>query len=96
MEAAATGAATVAVPLAPNQRPNARALEQAGAAVIAEPGDVVAAVGELDREALAAAGQRAVDGYGALRIAWRLAQLITCRNSSSSRVTSSGWSSARK
>ena len=75
LEAAATGAATVAVPLAPNQRPNARALEQAGAAVIAAPGDVAAAVGELDREALAAAGQRAVDGYGALRIAWRLAQI---------------------
>ena len=45
--------------------------------MIAEPDEVVAAVGELDREALAAAGQRAVDGYGALRIAWRLAQLIT-------------------
>ena len=75
LEAAATGAATVAVPLAPNQWPNARALEQAGAAVIAEPDEVVAAVGGLDREALAAAGQRAVDGYGALRIAWRLARL---------------------
>jgi hypothetical protein len=75
LEAAATGAATIAVPLAPNQRPNAAALERAGAAVIAGLDEVVAAAGELDREALAAAGQRAVDGYGALRIAWRLAQL---------------------
>ena len=66
-------------PLAPNQRPNAAALERAGAAVVAEPGEVVAAVGGLDRAALAVAGQRAVDGYGALRIAWRLAQLITSR-----------------
>jgi hypothetical protein len=75
LEAAATGAATVAIPLAPNQWPNARALQDAGAAVVVPPDDVVAAVGALDRHALAAAGQRAVDGYGALRIAWRLASL---------------------
>ena len=76
LEAACTGAATVAVPMAPNQRPNARALTAAGAAQTAEPGDEVAAVGSLDRLALATAAQRAVDGFGALRIAYRLAALL--------------------
>jgi UDP-2,4-diacetamido-2,4,6-trideoxy-beta-L-altropyranose hydrolase len=75
LEAVATGAATVAVPLASNQRANADALALAGAAVIAEPGDEVAAVEALDRTALAERGQRAVDGFGALRIAYRVAEL---------------------
>ena len=63
--------------MAPNQRRTPARSQQAGAAEIAAPGDEVAAVGELDRVALAERGQRAVDGFGALRIAWRLAQLIS-------------------
>ena len=59
-----------------NQRANADALAAAGAAQTAEPGDEVAAVGSLDRFALATAAQRAVDGFGALRIAYRLAALL--------------------
>lgn len=81
LEAVATGAATIALPLAANQRPQAGALAAAGAAVVLEPGaDVAAAAAALaaDRErrlALSRAGQSAVDGYGALRIAFRLAAL---------------------
>jgi UDP-2,4-diacetamido-2,4,6-trideoxy-beta-L-altropyranose hydrolase len=75
LEAAATGAATIAVPFVDNQRRNAAALERAGAAVVAEPGDAVAAAASLDAAALARGGQAAVDGYGALRIAFAVATL---------------------
>ena len=75
LEAAATGAATVAVPFVDNQRRNADALARAGAAVAAEPDGAVLALAGLDREALARAGQAAVDGYGALRIAFAVATL---------------------
>ena len=80
LEAVATGAATIALPLVDNQRRNADALAAAGAAVIAEPDAVPALAAELaaDRDrrlALARAGQAAVDGYGALRIAFRIATL---------------------
>jgi spore coat polysaccharide biosynthesis predicted glycosyltransferase SpsG len=76
LESAATGAATVAVALVDNQRRNARALAEAGAARIVDPGAEVQALEALDRAALAERGQRAVDGYGALRIAYRLAALV--------------------
>ncbi len=75
LESAATGAATVAVAFVDNQRRNAAALAAAGAAVAAEPHEAVAAARSLDREALARAGQAAVDGYGALRIAFAVATL---------------------
>ena len=81
LEAAATGAATIVLPLVPNQRANADALAAAGAAVVcalADAGGTLAAVaadGER-RAALALAGQRAVDGFGALRIAFRIAELV--------------------
>jgi UDP-2,4-diacetamido-2,4,6-trideoxy-beta-L-altropyranose hydrolase len=75
LEAAATGAATIAVPFVDNQRRNAAALERAGAAVVAEPGKAVAAAATVDAAALARAGQAAVDGYGALRIAFAVATL---------------------
>jgi spore coat polysaccharide biosynthesis predicted glycosyltransferase SpsG len=76
LESAATGAATIALPLAPNQRANADPLAAAGAAVVVELGaDVPAALLSADRAALACAGQAAVDGFGALRIAFRLARL---------------------
>jgi UDP-2,4-diacetamido-2,4,6-trideoxy-beta-L-altropyranose hydrolase len=75
LESVATGAATVAVPFVDNQRRNAEALARAGAAVLAEPDAAVAALAGLDRQALAHAGQAAVDGYGALRIAFAVATL---------------------
>jgi spore coat polysaccharide biosynthesis predicted glycosyltransferase SpsG len=79
LEAAATGVATVALALAHNQRPQANALADAGAAVVCEPeqvGDTLRALDAARRAALAEAGQRAVDGFGALRIAFRIAELL--------------------
>lgn len=81
LEAVATGTPTIALPLAANQRANADPLAAAGAALVVEPGeDVVAAAVALAadrprRLALAHAGQAAVDGFGALRIAFRIAEL---------------------
>ncbi len=75
LEAVATGAATIAVPMVDNQRRNAQALDSAGAARVVEPGAELDALATLDRHALAERGQRAVDGYGALRIAYRIAEL---------------------
>ena len=75
LESAATGAATVAVPFVENQQRNAAILEAAGAAVVTEPERAVAAAATLDRSALAAGGQAAVDGFGALRIAYAIAAL---------------------
>jgi spore coat polysaccharide biosynthesis predicted glycosyltransferase SpsG len=74
LEAVATGAATIAIPMVENQRRNAQALHRAGAAKVVEPGEAISLEG-LDRQALATNGQRAVDGYGALRIAYRIAEL---------------------
>jgi spore coat polysaccharide biosynthesis predicted glycosyltransferase SpsG len=74
LEAVATGAATIAIPMVDNQRRNAEALRSAGAAHVIEPGEEIVLDG-LDRHALAENGQRAVDGYGALRIAYRIAEL---------------------
>jgi spore coat polysaccharide biosynthesis predicted glycosyltransferase SpsG len=71
LEAAATGAPAVVVPMAPNQRPNAAALSAAGAAVVGDPreaiSELVADAGR--RAALARAAQAVVDGQGARRIA---------------------------
>jgi spore coat polysaccharide biosynthesis predicted glycosyltransferase SpsG len=75
LEAAATGAATVAIPFVDNQRRQAARLAEAGAAIAAEPHGAVAAARKLDRAALAQAGQAAIDGYGALRIAFAIAAL---------------------
>jgi spore coat polysaccharide biosynthesis predicted glycosyltransferase SpsG len=81
LEAAATGAPCIALPLVDNQRGNARALAAAGAAVVVEPGaDVATAVAELaasldTRAALAGRAQAAVDGRGAARIAAAIAAL---------------------
>jgi UDP-N-acetylglucosamine:LPS N-acetylglucosamine transferase len=81
LEAAATGAPAVVVPLAENQHHNAAALRAADAARVADRiEDVAAAVAELigdaaARAALGARAQRAVDGYGAFRIAWAVERL---------------------
>ena len=72
LEAVATGAATIALPLVDNQRRNAEALAAAGAAVI---GDPRARLSYEQRVELARRGQAAVDGFGALRIAFRIARL---------------------
>ena len=82
LEAAATGAPTVAMALVPNQRGNADALSAAGAALlVAGPGAPLrAALAHLAgdraaRAALALRAQAAVDGRGAARIAERLVAL---------------------
>jgi spore coat polysaccharide biosynthesis predicted glycosyltransferase SpsG len=81
LEAAAAGAPCVAVALVENQRANAGALAAAGAAVVVEPasipGALTALAADLEaRAALVLRAQAAVDGYGALRIAFRLEQLV--------------------
>jgi len=73
LEAVATGAATIALPLVDNQRRNADALAAAGAAII---GDLTLPDYNA-RVELACRGQAAVDGYGALRIAFRIASTNT-------------------
>jgi UDP-2,4-diacetamido-2,4,6-trideoxy-beta-L-altropyranose hydrolase len=81
LEAAAAGTPAVAVPLAANQRAQAAALAAAGAAVAVEhPAAAAAALAALAagrdlRAALARAGQAAVDGRGAARIAAAIRRL---------------------
>lgn len=80
LEAAATGAPCVALPLVENQRGNARALEAAGAALVPANDELGKAVAGLAGSAEARArltrrAQAAVDGYGALRIAFRIERL---------------------
>jgi spore coat polysaccharide biosynthesis predicted glycosyltransferase SpsG len=71
LESVATGAATIALPLVENQRRNADALAAAAAAII---GDLTIP-GYHARVELARRGQAAVDGFGALRIAFKIARL---------------------
>ncbi len=83
LEAAATGTPCIALPLAENQRPQAVRLAELGAVRVVDPPrgeDVTAALFELAqdveaRRALSRNGQRAVDGYGALRVAFEIARL---------------------
>jgi UDP-2,4-diacetamido-2,4,6-trideoxy-beta-L-altropyranose hydrolase len=83
LEAAATGAPSVALPLVENQRRQARGLTDEGAVCLVDPpmvGAAVAAVRGLaaDREArrrLAERAQATVDGFGALRVAYHVAVL---------------------
>jgi spore coat polysaccharide biosynthesis predicted glycosyltransferase SpsG len=79
LEAIATGAACVLVPLADNQRAQVERLVAIRAAVAAEPApeQVAAEAARLAadtpaRAGLATNGQRAVDGYGALRVAFAI------------------------
>jgi spore coat polysaccharide biosynthesis predicted glycosyltransferase SpsG len=82
LEALATAAPTVAVPLADNQRRGAEALARAGGVLLAEPDEAQmrAALGELAgvrrRRELGGRGRELVDGRGALRVAERIAALI--------------------
>jgi UDP-2,4-diacetamido-2,4,6-trideoxy-beta-L-altropyranose hydrolase len=83
LEAAATGAPSVALPLVDNQRRQARALADEKAVCLVDPPTVSAAVAAArgladDLEArcrLARHAQETVDGFGALRVAYHVAVL---------------------
>lgn len=81
LEAAATGAACVAVVAAPNQAAQVARLVERGAAVATTPDGVELSLRELapvaPRAALAGAAQAAIDGRGALRIADRIVELTS-------------------
>jgi len=77
LEAACTGTPCVALAIADNQRFQLAALEQAGAVVAATAQTAPATVARLaadaaGRAALAERSRALVDGFGALRLAWRL------------------------
>jgi spore coat polysaccharide biosynthesis predicted glycosyltransferase SpsG len=82
LEAVACGTPTAAVEVAENQRRQIRQLEAAGAV---EPVENTAGAERVlraladdprRRAELATRGQEAVDGYGALRVAYRIARLV--------------------
>jgi spore coat polysaccharide biosynthesis predicted glycosyltransferase SpsG len=80
LEAAAVGAPCVAVPLVENQVEQVCRLAETGAVRPATREGVAAAVAELartfaTRQALAERGQREVDGFGALRVAYAIGAL---------------------
>lgn len=81
LEAAATGAPIVAVAVVENQRRQVEALARHHAALAPGPDDVEAAVHALAADAdarrrLATQAQEAVDGYGALRVAFAIHRLL--------------------
>jgi UDP-2,4-diacetamido-2,4,6-trideoxy-beta-L-altropyranose hydrolase len=81
LEAAATGTPCIAIPLVENQRRQAVRLAELGAVRLVDVDHAAAAAVELAqdveaRRSLSRAGQRAVDGYGALRIASAIAELV--------------------
>jgi spore coat polysaccharide biosynthesis predicted glycosyltransferase SpsG len=78
LEAAACGTPCVALVLAENQRTQATAMANTGAVLLTEMDGLAEAIGRLDlerRHALSERGQSLVDGYGALRVAFRIAEL---------------------
>jgi spore coat polysaccharide biosynthesis predicted glycosyltransferase SpsG len=84
LEAAATGLPSIALPLVDNQRSQSSQLAALGAVSVVDP----PVAGEIARRAQALAGdlaarrllsrnaQQAVDGYGALRVAYHVARLL--------------------
>jgi spore coat polysaccharide biosynthesis predicted glycosyltransferase SpsG len=79
LEAAAVGTPAIVVPLVANQRAQAEALAERGAARAAALDDVPTAVAAIAADAaartsLSAAAQRAIDGHGALRVAYALSR----------------------
>lgn len=77
LEAACTGTPCIAFAVADNQRFQLAALERAGAVLATMPDTAAATVAHLaddhlSRAALAERGRAAIDGFGALRLAWRL------------------------
>lgn len=84
LEAAATGAACVAMPLVDNQAPQVAALAHQDAVVVATIRDadrlaVLLADDTEQRHRLATRAQETIDGYGALRVAFRLAERLQGR-----------------
>jgi spore coat polysaccharide biosynthesis predicted glycosyltransferase SpsG len=85
LEAAACGTPAAVVPLVENQRTNAERLARAGAAALFMPDEaderLPAILAELApaevRQRLADAGQRSVDGKGALRVARAIAERVS-------------------
>jgi len=83
LEAAATGTPCIALPLVDNQRPQVEHLGDLGAVRVVDPPSATetaaAALALVDdpeaRQTLSRCGQQAVDGYGALRVAFEIAQL---------------------
>jgi spore coat polysaccharide biosynthesis predicted glycosyltransferase SpsG len=84
LEAAAVGTPCIALPLIENQARQVELLRDLGGVCTVDPPDadaVVATAVELAgdpaaRRSLSARGQRAVDGYGALRIAFEIEALV--------------------
>jgi UDP-2,4-diacetamido-2,4,6-trideoxy-beta-L-altropyranose hydrolase len=78
LEAACLGVPMILIELAENQRANIERLVTVGAAVAADRPSIGAAVAACSdmttRAAMAASGQAAVDGFGALRVAYALAR----------------------
>jgi UDP-2,4-diacetamido-2,4,6-trideoxy-beta-L-altropyranose hydrolase len=82
LEAAATGTPCIAMPVAENQRAQAETLADSGAVRLAAPSSAevahslreLAASADL-REDMSRRGQDAIDGYGALRVAFQIASL---------------------
>jgi len=87
LEGAVTGTPTVAVALVENQRRQARRVYEHGAALVLDasalaelPDTVALLAGDLERRtALSRSAQEAVDGHGALRIAFRVHDLARSR-----------------
>jgi spore coat polysaccharide biosynthesis predicted glycosyltransferase SpsG len=83
LEAAATGAPCIVVPVVDNQRRQVERLATCGAVRVVERvgSDLGAAVDELAHDAearqeLSQNAQQAVDGYGALRVAFEIGRLV--------------------
>jgi spore coat polysaccharide biosynthesis predicted glycosyltransferase SpsG len=84
LEAAAAGTTCVALPVVENQKRQAERLARAGAVrVVESPDPVVAASAVIElahnqaaRREFSRRGQQAIDGYGALRVAFRVESLM--------------------
>ena len=80
LEACASGAPCIAVPLADDQREQGNRAASLSAVVYVEPEEVPGALDELRdadaRRRLGVAARRAVDGQGALRVAERIGHLL--------------------
>jgi UDP-2,4-diacetamido-2,4,6-trideoxy-beta-L-altropyranose hydrolase len=83
LEAAATGAACISIPIVENQRPQVERLEQLGAVRVEQPDPAAVASAAVElahdveaRQELSRRGQQTIDGYGALRVAFRIESLM--------------------
>jgi UDP-2,4-diacetamido-2,4,6-trideoxy-beta-L-altropyranose hydrolase len=86
LEAAAAGTPCIAIPIVENQRRQAVRLAQLGAVKLVDlenaPMRAVELAQDVDaRRSLSRAGQLAVDGYGAVRIAFAISELVASSDS---------------